>query len=177
MRVMSELTNTGKRWLYNNEECRTIWYQRWNSVLTHVYKINIHKHIYTLWFSIIRFISLFFTIPLFLNSWLYISFSIEMISLLVFSLLFSQVTCECFKVCCKKSGDFAECTGIDVCPIRASTVKVQCWIRSLISTGVIQQVLIDGDCSLTSVELLCQNPNVLEIKMIDQGNSKTCHGK
>ena len=174
MRVMSELTNTGKRWLYNNEECRTIWYQRWNSVLTHVYK-KISTNIYIPYDS-----PLYVSFHLFLlyrYFWIrdYTSHSQSRWFLYwYFSLLFSQVTCEFF---CKKSGDFAECTGIDVCPKSASTVKVQCWIRSLISTGVIQQVLIDGDCSLPSVEWLCQNPNVLEIKMIDQGNSKTCHGK
>lgn len=65
-------------------------------------------------------------------------------------------------------GNFATCTGEDVCPLYASYVEVGCFIRNITTLVPIVQLRIRGNCgSIVQYVHLCKETQIKDIVMLD----------
>ena len=65
-------------------------------------------------------------------------------------------------------GNFATCTGEDVCPLYASYVEVGCFIRNITTSVPIVQLRIRGNCgSIAQYVHLCKETQIKDIVTLD----------
>ena len=79
--------------------------------------------------------------------------------------------------CYYNVGDYATCLGEEVCVYGAKYVEVECWLRSVKTDVVIEQLLVRGDCgNVSQFRTFCKQ-GVKAVKMITSDDSLSCSSK
>nr|XP_022311388.1 uncharacterized protein LOC111116689 [Crassostrea virginica] len=96
-------------------------------------------------------------------------------NLIVITMFFTVIMyADSCQECYYNVGDYATCLGEEVCVYGAKYVEVECWLRSVKTDVVIEQLLVRGDCgNVSQFRTFCKQ-GVKAVKMITSDDSLSC---
>ena len=99
-------------------------------------------------------------------------------NLIVITMFFTVIMyADSCQECYYNVGDYATCLGEEVCVYGAKYVEVECWLRSVKTDVVIEQLLVRGDCgNVSQFRTFCKQ-GVKAVKMITSDDSLSCSSK